>query len=329
MNISSVSTNLSGADIKSIINDFIKVEGLTISDIIIKNDTLNVVGSFKKILSLGFKAQVKIKKVENNKITVKLSKVSLMRIGIFKAFRKIALKVALKGFKDRGISLSSDEITIDVSKILEGISIIKFNLAAAKIENGFVSATVENIDLLLGDIISSKPQVIAMETVELDTEVLTEEEKEDYILNLQVDKIDDAYTHGREKIVDKMPEKAKDYSDIIMFLPDIVALIARLFKDKRVPNKTKVVLAVSLGYSAIPLDIIPDKIPILGKIDDVAVILFALNRMIEDIPIEIILENWQGNKDIVVILTSAVEYLVNFTAAKNINRVYEVIDALT
>lgn len=329
MNISSVSTNLSGADIKSIINDFIKVEGLTISDIIIKNDTLNVVGSFKKILSLGFKAQVKIKKVENNKITVKLSKVSLMRIGIFKAFRKIALKVALKGFKDRGISLSSDEITIDVSKILEGISIIKFNLAAAKIENGFVSATVENIDLLLGEIISSKPHVIAMETVELDTEVLTEEEKEDYILNLQVDKIYDAYTHGREKIVDKMPEKAKDYSDIIMFLPDIVALIARLFKDKRVPNKTKVVLAVSLGYSAIPLDIIPDKIPILGKIDDVAVVLFALNRMIEDIPIEIILENWQGNKDIVVILTSAVEYLVNFTAAKNINRVYEVIDALT
>ncbi|MGL4991009.1 MAG: YkvA family protein [Sarcina sp.] len=329
MNISRVKVDLSGEDIKSIINDFVKVQGLTITNIKVIENNLVVEGSFKKILSLGFKAQVQITKVENNIITIKLKKVSLMKIGIMKVFRKIALKMALKGFKEKGILLSSDEINIDISVILEGISLINFILADAKIEKGFVSVTVEEIDLLLSGIISDRPKVIVSEKVELDEDVLTEEEKEDYILNLEINKIEDAYTTSREKVVEKIPEKVKDYSNIIMFLPDIIALIARLFKDSRVSKKTKIILAMSLGYTAIPLDILPDKIPILGKIDDIAIILFALNRMIEDVPIEILLENWQGSDELVFILKGAVEYLVNFTGAKNINRIYEVIEALT
>lgn len=329
MNISEVSTKLSGADIKSIINDFVKVEGLTIKDVVIEGEELKVIGSFKKILSLGFKASVSVVEVENNNLTIRLKKVSLMRIGVLKAFRKIALKLALKGFKERGITLNSDRITIDISKILEEVKVIDFRLADARIENGYISTTVRDIDILLGDMISAKPQIVVSEKVALDEDLLSEEEKEDYILNLEVNKIEDIYTEGREKVVEKMPEKAREYKDIILFIPDIIALIARIFKDSRVPKKTKVIMAVSLGYTVIPVDILPDKIPILGKIDDVAIILFALTRMVEDVPIEVLLENWQGNRELVIVLTSAVEYLANFTGAKNLNRIYEVIGSLT
>ena len=328
MYISEVNTKLSGKDIKSIINDFVKVEGLTIKDIVIEGNNIKVVGAFKKILSLGFSATVDIVGVDDNNLTIRLKKVSLMKIGVMKAFRKIGLKLALKGFKERGILLASDKITIDISKILEEVKIIKFNLASAIVANDFLEVKVQEIDLLLGDMISKKPVILVEEKVEIDEDVLTQEEKEDYILNLEVNKIEDMYTHGREKAVEKIPEKAKEYSDIIMFLPDIVALVARLFKDKRVPTKTKAILAVSLGYTIIPIDILPDKIPIIGKIDDVAIILFALTRMIEDIPMEIIIENWQGNRELVIMLKSAVEYISNFTGAKNLNRVYDVINAL-
>ena len=329
MNISEISTKLSGSDIKSIINDFVKVEGLTIKDVLIENNQLKVVGSFKKILALGFKASVDIIEVEDNNLTIRLKKVSLMKIGVMKAFRKIGLKLALKGFKERGINLASDRISIDISKILEEVKVIKFNLVDARIANEFISVTVRNIDLLFGDMISSKPQIVVSEKVALDEDLLTPEEKDDYILNLEVNKIEDMYTEGREKVIEKIPEKAREYKDIIMFVPDIIALIARLFKDSRVPKKTKVIMAVSLGYTIIPVDILPDKIPILGKIDDIAIILFALNRMIDDVEIEVLLENWQGNRELVMVLTSAVEYLANFTGAKNLNRVYEVIDSLT
>ena len=328
MYISEVSTKLSGKDIKSIINDFVKVEGLTIKEVVIKDNDIKVVGAFKKILSLGFSASVDIVGVNDNYLTIRLKKVSLMKIGIMKAFRKIGLKLALKGFKDRGINLESDKITINISKILEDVKIVDFNLNSAIIEEGFLKVDVRDIDLLIGDMINKKPSVVVEEKVELDEDVLTEQEKEDYILNLEVNKIEDMYTHGREKVIEKIPEKAKDYSDIIMFLPDIIALVTRLFKDKRVPTKTKAILAISLGYTVIPVDILPDKIPILGKIDDITIILFALTRMINDIPIEIILENWQGSREVVVVLTTAVEYLANFTGAKNLNKMYEIINAL-
>lgn len=327
MNISEVTTILSPNDIKSIINDFIKVEGLKLTDILIKNDEIKVVGSFKKGLALGFKASVTVIGVEDNKLTIRLKRVSLMKIGILKPFRRIALKLALKGFKERGILLSSDKITIDISKILEAVKLIKLNLTHASIENDHLNVTAREIDLLIAGDFSKKPSVVAVETVNLDEEILTEEEKEDYILNLAVEKKDDAYTHGREAVVEKIPEKAKTYSDIIMFVPDILALLARLFKDNRVPRKTKIALAISLGYTIIPIDILPDKIPVIGKIDDIALIMFAVNRMIEDIPIEVILENWQGNREFVIVLKGFTEYLVGFTGAKNLNKVYEVINS--
>ncbi len=49
-------------------------------------------------------------------------------------------------------------------------------------------------------------------------------------MSIDVQKVEDMYTSSREYVVKHIPDKAKDYKDYIMFLPDIVALIFRLFK---------------------------------------------------------------------------------------------------
>ena len=45
-------------------------------------------------------------------------------------------------------------------------------------------------------------------------------------------KIEDCYTVGRGKNKEKMPLNVQKYSDYILIIPDIVALIYRLLKDK-------------------------------------------------------------------------------------------------
>lgn len=321
MRVSQVDVMLTSEDIMSIIHDFVKVEGLEITELNIDKQ-LQVQGVFKKLVALGFKASAEITGVENNKVIIKFCNASLMSVGILRPFRKLALKIGLKGFKEQGILVSGDEIIIDIDVILKKVPFINLKLQHAKVDNNVVRATVQEIDFSF-----SKFQEPAIE-VEVEEKVEGIVKDDDYIMNIEVNKVDDAYTHGREYLAEKIPDKAKQYKDYIMFIPDIAALIYRLFRDKRVALKTKIILGSALGYIALPIDIIPDKIPIIGSLDELTVFFFAFNRVINDVDIDVILENWQGKNEFIIVLKNAVEFLSGFTGAQNLDTIYEVIDTL-
>ena len=150
----------------------------------------------------------------------------------------------------------------------------------------------------------------------------------DYEEDEEFTKIEDCYTVGRGKIKEKMPLNVQKYSDYILIIPDIVALIYRLLKDKRVPVKTKIIISSVICYIAVPSDLIPDKIPFIGKIDDIAVVFFALNKIIQDVPAKVILENWEGKNNIVSVLKTLAQYVTDFTRAKNVETIYGIIDEI-
>ena len=52
--------------------------------------------------------------------------------------------------------------------------------------------------------------------------------------------------------------------DALRLLPDISRLLTRLTADPEVPRGVRIRLAVLLGYLALPIDIVPDFIPVLG-----------------------------------------------------------------
>ena len=56
---------------------------------------------------------------------------------------------------------------------------------------------------------------------------------------------------------------------------------------------------------------------------------FALNKVLEDVPLTIIVENWQGKNELLLVLKSGVEYLVDFTGAKNIEKLCGVVKELS
>ena len=125
-----------------------------------------------------------------------------------------------------------------------------------------------------------------------------------------------------------MPDKAKKYKDYIFVLPDIAALIYRLLRDKRVSVKTKVIISAAVAYITVPSDLIPDKVPFMGKIDDIAIGIFALNVIMTDVPLNIIMENWQGKNELLVVVKNLIEYATSFTGAKNIDSLYRVMEEI-
>ncbi|MSQ40068.1 MAG: DUF1232 domain-containing protein [Dehalococcoidia bacterium] len=68
-------------------------------------------------------------------------------------------------------------------------------------------------------------------------------------------------------------------------------VLARLFRDPRVPLGAKLVLPPTLLYILMPIDIIPDFIPVLGYLDDLLVITLGLGLFLRLCPHELVREH--------------------------------------
>jgi uncharacterized membrane protein YkvA (DUF1232 family) len=81
----------------------------------------------------------------------------------------------------------------------------------------------------------------------------------------------------------------------LLALPNLAKLLARLAAHPQVPVREKVILAATVAYLAIPLDIIPDAIPILGEVDDLFLVALVLQRLISTAGEQVVLDNWDGD----------------------------------
>jgi uncharacterized membrane protein YkvA (DUF1232 family) len=79
--------------------------------------------------------------------------------------------------------------------------------------------------------------------------------------------------------------------DVARKLPTYGRLVWGLARDPRVPVGQKAVLGAVAAYLAFPIDIIPDFIPVLGQLDDVALVLFAMDWFIKNAPAEVVDEH--------------------------------------
>ena len=316
MNISKASVGVSGQDLMSMYNDFVNIKEIDIKNIEV-TDEIIITGEFKKGVIIKFQVSLKIRSIDKNKISAEITSFKVLSLSIAKFIRKMALKLALKSLKDKGITYNEGIVEVNYKYLMKDIPFIDFDISNIQIEEGIFNTEVENIIVSLGG--ELKKDVVLFND---------EQEKEAEAIASEVHKVEDAYTHGRDKLKNKLPEKVKKYGDYVFVLPDIIALIYRLLKDKRVSIKTKLIIAGAVSYIAVPSDMIPDKVPFLGKIDDIAVAVFALNVVVNEVPLNVVLDNWQGKNNIILVFRSVVEYATNFTGAKNIETICNVIEEL-
>ena len=78
------------------------------------------------------------------------------------------------------------------------------------------------------------------------------------------------------------------------FVPDCVVLFRRLLGDPRIPRRRKVVLALLLAYLVMPLDLVPDFIPVAGQLDDAVVVVLVLRSVLRAGGPELVREHWPG-----------------------------------
>lgn len=86
-------------------------------------------------------------------------------------------------------------------------------------------------------------------------------------------------------------------TDALLLVPNLAKLLFRLLKDKRVPRKRRLAMTVVAAYVASPLDLVPDFIPVLGTLDDLVVLAFAVDYLLQAAPPGVVEEHWDGSED--------------------------------
>jgi uncharacterized membrane protein YkvA (DUF1232 family) len=87
--------------------------------------------------------------------------------------------------------------------------------------------------------------------------------------------------------------------DLAAFIPDCVTTVRRLRKDPRVPRRAKVAVLIAGLWVASPIDLIPEFLPVIGPLDDIVVVALALRYAARQVPREVVLAAWPGERRLI------------------------------
>lgn len=93
-----------------------------------------------------------------------------------------------------------------------------------------------------------------------------------------------------------------------MALPNLVKLLYRLLRDDRVARRPKLFAAVAVGYVMLPIDVVPDFIPVIGSVDDILLVATALHVLFQSAGGEVVEELWDGDGDVVALIADIVSW---------------------
>ena len=79
-------------------------------------------------------------------------------------------------------------------------------------------------------------------------------------------------------------------------VPAFLKLLGRLARDPRVSKVDKAIVAATVVYLVSPVDLIPDwVVPVVGQVEDLALLALALSRLVNNAGIGVLLDHWDGD----------------------------------
>lgn len=112
--------------------------------------------------------------------------------------------------------------------------------------------------------------------------------------------------------------------EVLMLVPNLAIMIGKLAVDKRVPTETKTMLGAAALYVISPIDAVPDMIPGLGQLDDLVMILFIVDGLVNQIDPDILREHWRGDpamlERLLGLARSATRFVPSFVRDKAMDR---------
>lgn len=85
-------------------------------------------------------------------------------------------------------------------------------------------------------------------------------------------------------------------TEVARAVPATGKLLYRLVRDERVDERRRFAAVAALAYAVLPFDLIPDRFPFIGRIDDVVIGAAAISALMEAAGDEILTEHWEAGE---------------------------------
>ncbi|MEV7398474.1 DUF1232 domain-containing protein [Aeromicrobium sp. NPDC092404] len=85
--------------------------------------------------------------------------------------------------------------------------------------------------------------------------------------------------------------------DAVRLVPDLLRLLKGLAGDRTLPRGIRIRLVLLIGYLAMPVDLVPDFIPVLGYADDVVVVAIVLRSVVRRAGPDALERHWPGTPE--------------------------------
>ncbi|NLB20793.1 MAG: DUF1232 domain-containing protein [Clostridium sp.] len=327
MRVTSVTVTLSAEDIMVDLKTLVesKVPELNFKEVILEDNYIQIAGTFRKVITIPFLARIRIVSVFNNIMTIKIEKIKVLKIGIPKFILNIAAKTAAKKAADLGIGYENKALSVNIDEVLQKVPHVHLEVEHFIMENGILSLRIKgieaDIDALQAE--SNKDEEEEKRKKQEEAEIKLREFNEK-LAAMETTK--DSYSDFRGKLMNKVPYNRQNLAKYAFILPDMYALALRLMKDKRVTKRDKALIAFTFGYPLVPADIIPSKTPVIGQLDDIAILFFGSNYILNKIPVPILVKHWQGDLKTLKLIMDNIEKIVAFTPARTLTKVYDLVD---
>jgi uncharacterized membrane protein YkvA (DUF1232 family) len=86
-------------------------------------------------------------------------------------------------------------------------------------------------------------------------------------------------------------------TEAVRLLPDTLRLLKRLGTDGSLPRGLRVRLWLVFAYLAVPIDLIPDFLPVVGYADDAIVVAVVLRSVVRRAGLDAVRRHWPGSED--------------------------------
>ncbi|WP_309410086.1 DUF1232 domain-containing protein [Glutamicibacter sp. PS] len=85
--------------------------------------------------------------------------------------------------------------------------------------------------------------------------------------------------------------------EALRLLPDLLRLLRRVAADRALPRGVRVRIVLLMLYLALPIDLVPDFLPVIGYADDAIIVVLVLRQVVRRAGIDAVRAHWPGSAD--------------------------------